>query len=310
MTKEEIINSIPLKKHFCKIYELPITVFDNPYFYERLKTFDVLENCLIKFDIFCRDLLRFSDEYEYFKYLQGVKYTMADFIKSTPDYKAFVKENYKRELNIPMEHLYSEQNDENTFISIKMKKADFVAMKHYSKNIFDNSEIWEQFVCKFTPFKHVLNNNNIRREVLGFCGREKQVEYEYHLMSILYNYMRDHLPNIFIFSVSEDEILIKVPNHKIGVSIKEIKNIINYCKDGIGNLVDVKSFGLYKIEDWWMKTYNDDSNKVEFKFINPEIYNQVVKYYFGQPIIDNDLVFSHNGRLVKFLKEIDNPFII
>lgn len=55
MIKEEVLNSIQLKKRFCKDCGLPIVVFDNPYFMERLQTLDPLFSCVEKFNRFCNE---------------------------------------------------------------------------------------------------------------------------------------------------------------------------------------------------------------------------------------------------------------
>ena len=39
-TKEQVLNSIALKKRFCKNCNLPIDLFDEPYFSERLEILD------------------------------------------------------------------------------------------------------------------------------------------------------------------------------------------------------------------------------------------------------------------------------
>lgn len=55
MTREQVLNSIVLKKRFCKDCNLPISVFDNPYFEERIKLLDRLWNfnCVEELDDFC-----------------------------------------------------------------------------------------------------------------------------------------------------------------------------------------------------------------------------------------------------------------
>ena len=42
MKREDVLKSIGLKKRFCKDCNLPINLFDEPYFMQRLKTLDTL----------------------------------------------------------------------------------------------------------------------------------------------------------------------------------------------------------------------------------------------------------------------------
>lgn len=97
MTREEIMNSIALKKRFCKDCNLPIVVFDNPYFYERLQTIDIMFNCVDKFEAFCAELQRFANEQDYFEYYNKVKNSIIDFIKAKDEYNTFINDNYQTE---------------------------------------------------------------------------------------------------------------------------------------------------------------------------------------------------------------------
>ena len=68
MNRNDILNSNQLKKRFVKDCNLPITLFDNPYFYERLMSLDILFDCVDKFDDFCLELGEFNSPEEYFNY--------------------------------------------------------------------------------------------------------------------------------------------------------------------------------------------------------------------------------------------------
>lgn len=313
MNREEVMNSIALKKRFCKDCNLPIVVFDNPYFYERLQTIDVLFDCVDKFDVFCAELQRFANEQDYFEYYNKVKDSIIDFIKAKDEYNAFNNDNYQIESVVSKRNVYVEDNDGGAFVSIDMKKANFSAMKHYSPKIFDGADTWEQFMAKFTDSQHIIHSKYIRQVVLGACNPKKQIRYEHYLMNILCKHIMDTISNVSVFSLGKDEIIISVPREYgvgCGFSLSELKKAVNSCPLGIGQLVRVEMFELYKIEgtDGYMKTHNSDSNAVEFKCLNAEIFHQIVKHYFGQPVTENDLVFYHDGKLAKFLEEVNNPW--
>lgn len=316
MTKNDVLNSISLKKRFCKDCNLPITVFDNPYFIERLYTIDPLCNCVEKFDLFCEELEQFSNEQDYFEYYNSVKDSIIDSIKEKPDYIAFNNlTNLAVNTKYCRKNLYTEDNDASTFISIDMKKANFSAMRHYSTAIFEDCDTWEQYVERFTKCNHIINSKYIRQVILGACNPGKQIKYEHYLMGRLLDYIVSEQPSVadMVYSLGEDEILLQVTdNHNI--SLNTLREIIHNCPDGIGKLVKIEMFVLDKIvgTDGWLKTIydfaNNGTNRVEFKCLNAEIYHQVVKHYYGEPIEDDDLVFYHNGQLAKFLQEVNNPW--
>ena len=254
MTREEVMNSISLKKRFCKDCNLPIVVFDNPYFYERLQTIDVLFNCIYKFDVFCLELQQFANEQDYFEYYNKVKDSIIDFIKAEDEYNAFINSNYSmvlypyyNESIASKRNVYVKDNNGGAFISIDMKKANFSAIKHYSPEIFDGADTWEQFVAKFTNSQHIIHSKYIRQVILGACNPKKQIEYEHCLMNILCKHITNVIPNISIYSLGEDEIIISVPREYgvgCGFSLSELKKAIDSCPLNIGQLVRVKMFEL------------------------------------------------------------------
>lgn len=133
MTREEVLNSIQLKKRFCKDCNIPIAVFDNPYFYERLITLDTIFNCVEQFNLFCVEMQQFNNEQDYFEYYNLVKDKMISDIKGNHTYQSFntdLSGKSETALNIERakvgkKNLYVENNDGKTFISIDMKKQTF-----------------------------------------------------------------------------------------------------------------------------------------------------------------------------------------
>lgn len=319
MTKEQILNSISLKKRFCKDCNLPISVFDNPYFYERLYALDILFDCIEKFDLFCSELFRFPDEQSYFEYYNIVKDKMISDIKGNQTYQMFNTDSSGKaettlnilKAKVGKKNLYVDNNDHKTFISIDMKKANFSAMNFYSRDIFNGSDTWEEYVGKFTDSKHISNSKYIRQVVLGDCNPKRQIQYEHSLMLKLYLYIKDILNNneFTAYSIGEDEILIEVA--RFPYSLNKLKKVIASCPLGIGNLVRVEMFDLQKAGDYgWLKIIYGDNNAVKFKCIDAEIFHQVVKHYYNIPITENDLVFRHNSGLARFLEEVKNPWQI
>lgn len=317
MIKEEVLNSIQLKKRFCKDCGLPIVVFDNPYFMERLQTLDPLFSCVEKFNRFCNELHGIPGEQAYFAQYNEIKDKMIQEIKNSQKFQEFQEDVFSKiNLQIGKKNLYTPENDGGTFISIDMKKANFSALHHYSKWIFNGCDSWEEFVKQFTNSVHISESKYIRQVVLGACNPGRQIKYESYLMSILYQHISEHLSNLDFYSLGEDEIIITVENpnkNPINIdhdfSLERLKEVINSCPGGIGKLVRIQMFDLNKIGNYgYMKILYNDSLGIEFKCIDAEIYHQIVKQYYDMPLTDNDLVFYHNGRLARFLKGVENPW--
>ena len=299
MTREQVLNSVALKKRFCRDCNIPIVVYDNPYFYERLEALDTIYDGVRKFEDFCLELRDFDSENQFFEYYNGTKDTIINQIKANPKYQDFLNQD-----------LLHTNFDSKAFISIDMKKANFSAMHHFSPLIFNGAETWEDFMKEFTFYPHIINSKYIRQVVLGACNPKKQIQYESYLMNVLCTHIKNELPTVSLYSLGEDEIIISVPDGGAGFSLKQLKQVVNSCCGGIGSLVRVEMFDLEKIDgtDGYLKVYNSPDGKVEFKCLDAEIIHQVVKHFFNQPITENDLVFHHNGALVKFLKEVPDPW--
>lgn len=135
MTREQVLNSIVLKKRFCKDCNLPISVFDNPYFEERIKLLDRLWNfnCVEELDDFCYYLEGFNSEQDYLEYYNSIKDDVVTFIQNNDAFKAFVSDmdspQYKERPQFPSRNLYVEENAGKDFVSIDMKKGEFLCIE-------------------------------------------------------------------------------------------------------------------------------------------------------------------------------------
>jgi hypothetical protein len=314
MTREEVLQFTGLKKRFCKDCNLPINLFDEPYFTQRLKALDVQFDCVKKFDTFCADLEKYDTEQEYFEYYNTVKDSVINMIKDNTEYMKFLNDDFAdvrvvtKNITLGNKNLYIEGNQDKTFISIDMKKANFSALRHYSPSIFKNVETWEQYIGFFTPSEHIRNSKYIRQVILGACNPKRQITYERYLITMLYLHIKNELDSkVSFYSLGNDEIIISVAG--TSVSAKEIKAAIATCPQKIGELVRFEMFDLQKVGDYgWMKVIYDEPERVEFKTINADIYHQIVKHYWNMPITEDDLVFRYNGVLARFLEGVKNPW--
>jgi hypothetical protein len=314
MTREEVLQFTGLKKRFCKDCNLPINLFDEPYFMQRLEALDVQFDCVKKFNAFCADLEKYDTEQEYFEYYNTVKDSVINMIKDNAEYMKFLNDDFAdvrvvtKNVTLGNKNLYIEGNQDKTFISIDMKKANFSALRHYSPAIFKNVDTWEQYIGFFTPSEHIRNSKYIRQVILGACNPKRQITYERYLMTMLYLHIKNELDGkVSFYSLGNDEIIISVAG--TSVSAKEIKATIATCPQKIGELVRFEMFDLQKVGDYgWMKVIYDEPERVEFKTINADIYHQIVKHYWNMPITEDDLVFRYNGVLARFLEGVKNPW--
>lgn len=317
MTREDVLNSVALKKSFTKDAGITIKVFDNPYFLQRLETIDSLSPCIEKFERFCSELSMFETEQDYFARRDAVKQTIIDYIKGKDAYKEFNEMTLPPINNpYPGTNLYISENDGKEFLSIDMVKANFSIMRYFSRKMFDEKTSWEEFVGLFTDLEHLKQSKYMREVIFGNLNPRRISAYEKQFMVFLAH----HITSVFakdgktfpVYSVASDEILARIDGN-MGFSLDDLQKAIDSFPPMEHYRVDlrVETFSLEKlngIDGWCKVSYPDGEKRVEFKCVNAEIYNQVIKYYLGEPITDDDLVFYHEGRLARFLKEVDCPW--
>lgn len=186
-----------LKERFCKDCNIPLKLFKEPYFTDRLQLYDNYYNTLDKWNIFVRELEKYKCEQDYLEEYNRVKDAAIKNIKDSDGYKSLNAEDmgkyslkYK---DLPGKDIYKPSNIGKLFISIDMRKANFSALKFYDKSIFSNSDTWEEFIERYTENKHIVNSKYIRQVILGNCNPKRQVTYEKYLMGLVLEVLIDEL---------------------------------------------------------------------------------------------------------------------
>ena len=321
MTREEVLQFTGLKKRFCKDCNLPINLFDEPYFTQRLKALDVQFDCVKKFDTFCADLEKYDTEQEYFEYYNTVKDSVINMIKDNTEYMKFLNDDFAdvrvvtKNITLGNKNLYIEGNQDKTFISIDMKKANFSALRHYSPAIFKNVETWEQYIGFFTPSEHIRNSKYIRQVILGACNPKRQITFEKYLMSKLtLNVLSkiDIKDKIVFFS--NDEIIIDITD-MTSQEIDNIKQIFNEFAVVPIRIEDFILKGVYKKDLVFPQFNANDENIAYIKEVTDGTISikkyqslylpMIIKTIKKGNIIDYDLIFDYNDNLCKLIETPD-----
>lgn len=291
---------------------MPITIFDNPYFSERLRILNPFHKCINSFDVFCNDLIAINSEKEYFEYYNSVKERIIQDIRNQPSFQSFVNKLIEKDScnRFQKQNLFSDNNHGKTFVSIDLKQANFTILHMYDPEIFNGCNTWYDYISGYTDFEHIRTSKYIRQVVLGACNPGRQIHFEEIVMKDLAQKLIDRFPTINIYSVNVDEILVEIDHGSDQVTISGIHDFID--KSFLSEKVKVDSFILRKlngIEGYVKVRIGDPDKEVEFKCINGEIYHQLLLHYMDMPISENDLVFYHDGKLAKFLNPIPNPWV-
>lgn len=128
-----------LKERFCKDCNIPLRLYQEPYFTSRLILYDKFYNTLSKWCIFTDELKKYSNEQDYFEEYNKVKDAAILSIKKSEAYKVFNAEDMNKfavtHKNLPSKDIFKSSNDGRVFISIDMRKANFSSLKYYGNCI-------------------------------------------------------------------------------------------------------------------------------------------------------------------------------
>lgn len=302
--------SARLRERFCKDCKIPVDIFHEPYFSERLKLTDSHFDSLSKWGIFVDGLSCYANEEEYFADYNRVKDSAIDSIKASDAYQRFNSEDMDKFAvkfkNLPSKDIFKPSFIGRRFLSIDMVKANFSSLSFYDKGIFGDADSWEDFIGRFTDNRHIINSKYIRQVVLGNCNPKRHITYEKYLMSGV-------LEKLLESSISLDKVVF-FSNDEIVVDITGLDSVLEpiYLEQfetvtrGIGIPLRFESFTLRGISgtNGYMKASQEG---VDFKCLAPWEYVFVLRRFAREEITDNDKVFYYNGLLCKFMEvpEID-----
>ena len=302
--------SVRAKERFCKDCNIPIRLFQEPYFTDRLKLFDKFYGTLEKWNIFLEGLQKYHCEQDYFEEYNRVKDAAILSIKNSEPYKRFNEEDMNKyrvtHENLPNKDIFKPSNDGKLFISIDMRKANFSSLYHYDNSMFSGAKTWEEFISKFTENKHIINSKYIRQVILGNCNPKRHITYEKHLMNEVLDVLIKEIGYWFdeIVFFSNDEIVIDMDNYADCIRNRNITK--SKLEEYFDFPLNVELFYLHKINgtDGYYKEIVKDINErsFEFKCLDNYMLPFVIRNFLGEEITDSDKVFYHEGLLAKFIE--------
>lgn len=299
-----------LKERFCKDCNIPLRLYKEPYFMDRLQLYDSYYNALDKWNIFVRELDKYKCEQDYLEEYNRVKNAAINDIKISDGYKRFNEEDMNKYTvkykDLPGKDIYKPSNIGKLFISIDMKKANFSALKDYDRSIFRNADTWEEFIGRYTENEHIINSKYIRQVILGNCNPKRHITYEKYLMGQVIEILIDEL-GLFTSDIvffSNDEIIIDMEGYIDCIRNRQV--IECKIKEFFNTPFRIELFYLRKITgtNGYYKEIvkNIIEREYEFKCLNNYVLPFVLRKFNGEEITENDKVFYHEGLLSKFIE--------
>jgi hypothetical protein len=299
--------SIKAKERFCKDCNIPLRLFQEPYFTDRINLYDKFYGTFEKWELFKNELSKYNYEQDYFEEYNSIKDDAILFIKNSEGYKRFNEEDMNKfrvkNTNLPSNDIFKSSNDGKYFLSIDMRKANFSSLSHYCSDIF-GVNTWEEFVGKFTNNKHIVNSKYIRQVILGNCNPKRHITYEKYIMDGILEFItKFFIPIDKVAFFSNDEIVFDVTDKENKEHLMELQQILD---EKCTVPFKVELFKLHKIigtEGYYKKIYNQsEEESIEFKCLDNYMLPFVIRKFTGEEATENDKVFYHEGLLSKFIE--------
>ena len=263
-----------LKERFCKDMKLPIKMYDDDVFYERLYLCAPFYNVGGKdaeelYRQFRNSLKKYKTEQDYFEDYNRIKDEAINFIKETEAYKRFnsmdmndysfdkvLKDNFTPDEYQKLIHcskdIFHPSNAGRCFISFDICKANFNCLHNFDANMFGNVDTWEGFIAGFTDNPHIINSKYIREVILGNCNPKRHITYEKYicanaLVEIVNKLKEKGVSEYNIVFFSNDEIIFDITDYE-NEEYKKLYDIDNEACSIFANVpMKIEVFGLYKL---------------------------------------------------------------
>lgn len=301
--------SIRAKERFCKDCNIPIRIFQEPYFTDRLALYDKFYETLKKWKIFLNELGKYHCEQDYFEEYNRVKDAAILDIKNTEAYQKFNEEDMNKyavtHKNLSNKDIFKPSNDGKCFISIDMRKANFSSLRHYNTEIFGGASSWEDFISKYTNNQHIINSKYIRQVILGNCNPKRHITYEKYLMDSALTYLSEvfvSMDRVVFFS--NDEIILDVSDMDKNKQ-ERITFAISIGMKDMPVPLKTELFVLHKIvgtDGYYKEIGENGDTEIEFKCLDNFALPFVLRKFLGEEVTESDRVFYHEELLAKFIE--------
>lgn len=299
------------KERFCKDCNIPLRLFQEPYFADRLKLYDRFYGTLSKWDLFVKELEKYHCEQDYFEEYNRVKDSVITNIKNSEGYQQFNNEDMNKFCvqndSLPSKDIFKPSNDGKLFISIDMRKANFSALQHYDSTIFASASTWEDFIGLYTDNRHIINSKYIRQVILGNCNPKRHITYEKYLMDMILTGIKKYNLTDKVVFFSNDEVVFEVDRAtKIETLLYMCKCLKEDIEEDFMLPITVELFILHKIsgtDGYYKEIFGENEEvNIEFKCLDNYMLPFVLRKFNGEEITESDKVFYHEGLLAKFIE--------
>lgn len=299
-----------LRQRFCKDWNIPVKLYTEPYFSERLAIYNQHVFIVHLLGEFVELVTRAGGEQGYFTLYNEVKDKAIQYLNDSESMTYFREQEdmnkYPPLKNFPSKDIFKQTFIGKTFVSIDLSKGNYTALRHYDPEIVGNTDTYEDFMAMFTDEPYLKGSKYIRQVIFGNVNPKRQVTYEKYLMSqLLSDLLGQGIPTESVVFLSTDEIVLDADAYTDEIFSIIDATVSNHRDSGVNTRVEhFKLHYIPEAETYVKEFLNEDlKGTVEFKCMTSNMMPFVLKTFYGNPITDNDYVFELDGRLAKWLDE-------
>lgn len=312
--------SMDLKKIFVDNNSLPIGLFNEPYFTDRLILFETLTGAYTKWKLFLIELMDFNDENEYLEVSSKVKKEVIDYIMNKEAFKELIDIDLNKMYPVSgyktkYQDVYRPSNTGKKMLSIDLKSANFNALRYLNPQIVDNKNTYREFISGFTNLNSIITSKKIRQVIFGELSKKSGVDLEHIEMYIIQKFVSLVLECFLkedVKALNKDEIVVDITAYdddyidSFLLSVKELSAVMDiqleFEKYILRELVIIDKRNKKRQTGYYAKDFGFGS--LELKRVPVNHYPMVVRCLLGQTPTESDLTFMKEGKLLKLQDDI------
>ena len=322
--KEEndvMLTTVNSNRRFIKDFQLPIPIYEPEYFDYYIDLFDEYFDTKRKYQVYLDLLAKLGGSEQFFECSKAIQEQSISLIKNSLAYQDFIQDTqemfsgYKwRASKVPTKQVYKERNDKCYFLSIDLVKANYQALKYYTRKIKHipksksdivlGTDTFQEFISKFTEESYFKEAKKFRQIIFGNINPKRQQKIQKYLINHILAFLLDgnYFQESDLKDYSSDEIVFEVDK---SFDIHYVKNILFKNFPDIELHIDKYQLILLKQNDVQPIFIRKFPNKIDFKSVESSIMPQCIKHIKNMPLNDYDLMFYHsNGMLAKYITPV------
>ena len=299
-----------LRKTFCELSGIPINIYSNPHFLNRIKLLDPLYHT----DALWVEFLKAADYYktskDYLAHINSLSNQMSTLIANrlTPKMIDTIARGVDMNNNRVDAEVYKEYNVGKKFIRINLKDKYFAALYWVNSSIVDNKKSYAEFIRQYTEDRNVICNLDVQGRIFG---ADKNISLRFVLDALTIKLLTETVHKVFahrqVWKSCDGEIIVELANNQDIISYNNLADALikwgNFYK--INFNIEAFTLGYISGVGTYIKRFETGkSNKDNFELVNPDpnTVAMVTKVLLGYSIQEADKYFEYNGKLSKFLE--------